>query len=169
MTLLSHAQNSHVHIWWPNRATEYASGKGEEFDPWHSQTNVAQFILWLIVKCSFPKDLQLLFSFWMKLKNGEACVPPTLSQGQTTVSALLQVWADSRQVSHIIISNYYYFFNWIEFKISRDKQVDGLAYGHTASLRHCAGWDQIFTYSSTNDWWIFHCQTVQCVYLGLQD
>lgn len=32
-------------------------GEGEEFDPWHSSTNVAAFILWLMVKCSFPKVL----------------------------------------------------------------------------------------------------------------
>lgn len=54
---------------------EYASGKGEEFDPWHSPTNVAAFILWLIVKCSFPKALQLLFSFWSTLKNEEVRAP----------------------------------------------------------------------------------------------
>ena len=47
---------------------EYKSGNGEEFDLWHSPTNVAAFILWLIVKCSFPKDSQLLFSFELTLK-----------------------------------------------------------------------------------------------------
>lgn len=63
---------------------EYASGRGEEFDPWHSSTNVAAFILWLIVKCSFPKVLQLLFSFQPMLQNSDLslCSQHVSSKGE---------------------------------------------------------------------------------------